>query len=100
MNSIVGPVNGTTVDLVVFALIGDCCFAFAKLLYLDRRVWLHAVSEYGRLCDHVKKVCAVERALQIVQLNDITDKYTFTDSVSTSQSDTYIWKLPNMLDRD
>ena len=99
-NSIVGLVNGTTVELVVFALIGDCCFAFAELLYLDRPAWLHAESECGRLCDHVKKVCAVETALQIVQLKDITDKYTFIDSVSASQSDTFIFKLPNILDSD
>lgn len=89
--------------ILVFVLIGDCCFAFAKIIHLDRPAWLHTESECGRLCDHVKKVCGIESALQIVELNDISDKYTFICSVSentATYSDTFICKLPNVMDRD
>ena len=102
-NSIVGLVNGTTVELVVFVVIGDStCFAFAKPLNLERPSWLFADGECGHLCSHIRIVCGVESALQIIKLNDIIDKYAFIHSVNehSALSDTFICKLPNVIDRD
>ena len=99
-NSIVGLVNGTTVELIVFALVADCCFAFAKLLYFDRPTWLPSECDCGRLCNHVKKVTQMETGLQIVELNTICDKYAIIHSVceeSATYPDTFVCTLPNIV---
>lgn len=90
--------DGTVVELVVFVVVSDSsCFAFAKPLNLERPSWLYGESECGRLCNHIRRVHGMESALQIVQLSDITDKYAF---IPSTVSDTFICKLPNVIDRD
>ena len=75
-SSIVGLVNGTTVEFFVFVIICDStCFAFAKPVNLERLPWPYTDGECGRLCHDIRRVCGVEPALQIVHLSDITDKY-------------------------
>ena len=55
----------------MFALLGDCCFAFGKQLYLEHPVCLPRECECCHLCNQVKKVSEIEPALQIeiVELN-------------------------------
>lgn len=50
-NSIVCPVNGTIVELVVIVIICDStCFTFAQPVNLERLPWLYTDGECGRLC--------------------------------------------------
>ncbi len=98
-NSIVGLLDGTVVQLKVFAVVNGLCFAFARLVYLNRPSWLRTDSECGRLCSNVWKISEIETALQIVRLCDISDKFVLITEQPMG-ADTIICQLPNTLDRD
>ena len=98
-NSIVGLFDGTVVELKVFVVWKALCFAFARLVYVNRPSWLRTDSECGRLCSNIWQVSEIESALQIVRLDDITDKFVVITNESTSV-DTIICQLPNTIDRD
>ena len=98
-NSIVGLVDGTVVELKVFAVVKGVCFAFARLVYLNRPSWLRTDGECGRLCSNIWKVLEIETALQIVRLNDISEKFVLIAD-QTLCVNTIICQLPNTMDRD
>ena len=87
------------VELKVFVVWKALCFAFARLVYVNRPSWLRTDSECGRLCSNIWQVSEIESALQIVRLDDITDKFVVITNESTSV-DTIICQLPNTIDRD
>ena len=76
-----------------------CVLRFARLVYVNRPSWLRTDSECGRLCSNIWQVSEIESALQIVRLDDITDKFVLITNESTSV-DTIICQLPNTIDRD
>ena len=87
------------VELKVFVVWKALCFAFARLVYVNRPSWLRTDSDCGRLCSNIWQVSEIESALQIVRLDDITDKFVVITNESTSV-DTIICQLPNTIDRD
>lgn len=98
-NSIVGLLDGTVVELKVFVVVEELCFAFARLVYLNRPSWLKTSGECGRLCGHVWKVSETEPALKIVRLGDISNKFVVISDQHMSVND-IICQLPNTVDRD
>ena len=51
-NSVVGLTDGTVVKLEVFVVVGGLCFAFARLVNVDRPPWLRRDGECGLICGH------------------------------------------------
>ena len=68
INYIVGLVDGTIVELKVFVAIAGLCFAFARVVDVDRPEWLRRSSECGRLCSLIYKIMEIARALTVVKL--------------------------------
>ena len=96
-NSIVGLSDGTIVQLQVFVVVGGLPFVFARVVNVTRPSWLRRDVEAGLVCSHLYKVLDIEPVLQIVMLNNISNKFVvFTEN----NVNTFVSQVPNTFDRD